>query len=255
MKIYTEYMEQTNKVLNYLKTKNLTVLALGLRGSRHLNLHLDNSDYDFTAIVLPKLDDLFFKESVKQNESLEVNESISVQTITLQSIPKNLFKSSFNLVECLTKLTYVKSDFKETLENLLDLFETYGTDTFSSNMYFTGKQFLKRSQKIESFSESEINKAKAKMFLFKEILELHPYEVFKSDKLTPEIVKSFKDYKSGIKEMSLETYNELIRFFEDEELFNKYISYTKSTDKIYYEKSKNFIKKYFVKIIQSNQMK
>ena len=149
----------------------------------------------------------------------------------------------------------MKPDFKETLENLLDLFETYGTDTFSSNMYFTGKQFLKRSQKIESFSEKEINKAKAKMFLFKEILEQNPYEVFKSDKLNPEIVESFKDYKSGIKEMSLETYNELIRFFEDEELFNKYISYTKSTDKIYYEKSKNFIKKYFVKIIQSNQMK
>ena len=250
MKIYTEYMEQTNKVLDYLKSKNLTVLALGLRGSRHLNLHLDNSDYDFTAIVLPKLDDLFFKESVKQNESLEVN-----QTITLQSIPKNLFKSSFNLVECLTKLTYVKPDFKETLENLLDLFETYGTDTFSSNMYFTGKQFLKRSQKIESFSEKEINKAKAKMFLFKEILELNPYEVFKSDKLNPEIVKSFKDYKSGTKKMSSETYNKLIQFFEDEKLFNKYISYTKTTDKVYYDKSKNFIKNYLIKVIQSNQMK
>lgn len=255
MKIYTEYKEQTNKVLDYLKTKNLTVLALGLRGSRHLNLHLDNSDYDFTAIVLPKLDDLFFKESVKQNESLEVNESISVQTITLQSLPKNLFKSSFNLVECLTKLTYVKSDFKETLENLLNLFEVYGTDTFSSNMYFTGKQFLKRSQKIDAFPESEINKAKAKMFLFKEILELNPYEVFKSDQLNSEIVKSFKDYKSGTKKMCSETYNELINFFEDEELFNKYISYTKTTDKIYYVESKNFIKNYLIRSIQLNQMK
>lgn len=221
-KVYKEFEKESNKVKKYLtETKHYgEVLFIGLRGSRHLNTVLEDSDYDFTAIVMPDIRNLVFKEKAHQSASHDVSSKISVQVTTLQGISQTIEKMSFNIFEMFTMLTYVNPKVKKLMEKIYEVYNTEeAKEVLNKNLYFTGVQQYKRLSKDLPNPE----KALAKAILFRQLLELDSFvESYIENKLPSPLHEEFMSYRTGKKTLGIE-----------KEMLDKYYYPTGETAKYY----------------------
>jgi len=245
MEIYKEYEQKSKEVVSFLKRKGITVIALGLRGSSHFELKTKGSDLDFTAFVLPTLSNLFFKESTSQSKDVKVSETISVQTITVQALPLQMAKCSFNILEFFTKITYVAEDFKDTLEKLSDFLEKEEmVKIFTKSFYFLGFKQYKRFTKGVN---EDVLKAQAKAVLYYRMLteldESIP-ELYKKDSIPVEFKEEFLSIRLGKVSPKME---EIGKFYEEEK--DKYIKIPSSTSHELLEEFQSIVSEYILSVI------
>jgi len=245
MKIYKEYEQESKKVVSFLKGKGIYVVALGLRGSSHFELKTKDSDLDFTALVLPTLSNLFFKESTLQSKDIKVTDSISVQTITVQALPCQMAKCSFNILELFTKITYVAEDFKDTLEKLSDFLEKEEmVKIFTKSFYFLGVKLFKR---FEKGVNADVLKSQAKAVLYYRMLteldESIP-ELYKKDSIPVEFKEEYLAIRLGKVSPKME---EIGEFYEDEK--DKYIKVQNSVSHELLEEFQSIVSDYILSVI------
>ena len=244
MKIYKEYEQESKKVVSFLEEKGICVIALGLRGSSHFELKTKGSDLDFTAITLPTLSNLFFKESTLQSKDIKVSENISVQTITIQALPVQMAKCSFNILEFFTKITYVAEDFKDTLEKLSDFQEEEMVKIFTKSFYFLG---FKQYKRFEKNINADVLKARAKAVLYYRMLteldESIP-ELYKKDSIPVEFKEEYLAIRLGKVSPKME---EIGEFYEDEK--DKYIKVQNSVSHELLEEFQSIVSDYLLSVI------
>lgn len=245
MKIYKEYEQESEKVVSFLKEKGVSVIALGLRGSSHFELKTKGSDLDFTAIVLPTLSNLFFKESALQSKDIKVSEYISVQTISVQALPAQMSKCSFTILELFTKITYVAEDFKDTLEKLSDFLEKEEmVKIFTKSFYFLGVKLFKR---FEKGVNADVLKSQAKAVLYYRMLtemDESILELYKKDSIPVEFKEEYLAIRQGKVSPKME---EIGKFYEEEK--DKYVKVPSSTSHELLEEFQSIISDYILSVI------
>lgn len=127
------------KVLEFLEEKGYEVVLLGLRGSSHFGLNMEDSDLDYSAIVVPKIHDLFFKEASFKATEYQIDDLHSVQVMSLQGLLQSMKKVTINLVEYFSKIVYIDENFKPLKDLIVEFLLTSkeAESLFKKNLFFT----------------------------------------------------------------------------------------------------------------------
>ena len=112
---FSKACKARDKCIDYLRLQGYNIIYVGLYGSQNYNMHTENSDYDFKAIVVPSLDDIIRNKQPisKTIDCYDIfNGQVDIKDIRL--MVDQWKKGAVNFMEILfTSCAYTNKDFTE----------------------------------------------------------------------------------------------------------------------------------------------